>query len=122
MFTAAGAAFGLLAALALIAIGVGMQNPVLLTVAAVLLGTVAISWSLWVFWCGPSLCVRLAVLCWVFKLGFIAAIPVLAFSSSAVIVLVIIGYGTMAGLLVHGLRARHCTVPSARRPLTQIPI
>lgn len=122
MFTAAGAAFGLLAALALIALGTGMQNAAMITAAAVLLGTVAISWSLWVFWCAPSLCVRLAVLCWVFKRGFIAAIPVLVVSSSAIIVLVIVGYGATAGLLVHALRVRNCAAPSARRPLTQIPI
>jgi hypothetical protein len=76
-------------------------------------------WSLWLFWCAPSACVRLAVLCWVFKRAFIASlvfIPLAIVVPMAVaVVLVIIAYGSAAGILVHS------KVPSARLPLTQIP-
>ena len=121
IFTAAGSAMGLLAALALIAVGIGTRNVALLTAAAALIAVVGISWALWAYWCAPSTCVRLAVLCWVFKRGFIAALPVLAFSTNMVIVLVIVAYGAIAGILVDKLRAQGCAVPSARLPLTQIP-
>lgn len=122
LFTAAAAAMALLAALAAIAVGIGTQLPALLATGLGLVAVAAVAWALWVQWCGPSLCTRLAVLCWVLKRGFIAALPVLAFSTSAGIVLVAIGYGALAGILVHALRARNCPVPSARLPLTQIPI
>ncbi|HSS18989.1 MAG TPA: hypothetical protein VLL54_02845 [Pyrinomonadaceae bacterium] len=122
LFTAAAAAFALLAALACIAIGIGTQNPTSLATGIALLGASSLAWALWAYWCGPGLCVRLAVLCWVFKCGFLAAIPVLFFSTNMVIILVIIAYGSIAGLLVEKLRKHNCPVPSARQPLTQIPI
>jgi hypothetical protein len=122
LFTAAGAAFALLAALACIAIGIGTVNPTSLATGIALLGASSLAWALWAYWCGPSRCVRLAVLCWVFKCGFLAALPVLFFSINMTIILVIIAYGSIAGLLVQELRKHGCPVPSARQPLTQIPI
>ena len=116
------AAMALLAALACIAIGIGTQNAIVLETGLALLPVVAVAWALWMFWCGPSLCTRLAVLCWVFKRGFIAALPVLFFSTNNMIILVIVGYGSVGGILVQVLRERGCPVPSARLPLTQIPI
>ncbi|MEX0893609.1 MAG: hypothetical protein WEB88_15690 [Gemmatimonadota bacterium] len=46
----------------------------------------------------------------------------IAFSSSALILLLVIGYGATAGLLVEALEENGCPVPSARQPLTQLPI
>jgi hypothetical protein len=122
LFTAAAAAFALMAALACIAIGIGTQNSTSIATGIALLGASSLAWALWSYWCGPTRCVRLAVLCWVFKCGFLAALPVLFFSTNMVIILVIIAYGTIAGLLVQELRKYGCPVPSARQPLTQIPI
>lgn len=122
MFTAAGSAMGLLAASASFAIGVGTQNAALVAAALAIAGIAGLSWALWTYWCAPSICTRLGVLCWVFKRAFIAAIPVLAFSTDTMIILVLIGYGAIAGILVIRLRDLDCPVPSARQPLTQIPI
>ncbi len=122
LFTAAAAAFALMAALACLAIGIGTHDSTSIARGIALLGASSLAWALWSYWCGPTRCVRLAVLCWVFKCGFLAALPVLFFSTNMVIILVIIAYGTIAGLLVQELRKLGCPVPSARQPLTQIPI
>jgi hypothetical protein len=122
LFTAATAAFLLLAGLGLLALGIGTQNAASVAAGAGLIAAAGVAWALWEFWCGPTRCVRLGVLCWVFKRAFIVAIPVLFFSTAPMIVLVLIGYGSAAGLLVRALRASQCPVPSARLPLTQIPI
>ena len=57
-----------------------------------------------------------------FKRAFIGSVFVLPFSSNAAIVLILICYGSAAGSLVLALRSRSCPVPSARLPLTQLPI
>jgi hypothetical protein len=126
LFTAAAGAMMLLAALTMIATGVALVQPAVVAAGLALVAAAAIPWSLWLFWCQPSTCVRLAVLCWVFKRAFIAALPfiplALILSVATPILLVIIAYGSVAGILVDRLVRRGCQVPSARRSLTQIQI
>jgi len=106
----------------LIATGVGMQQFGLLVAAFVMIGTAGGLWALWMIVCSPDICTKLGVLCWVFKRAFIGSLFVLPLSSNAAVVLILIGYGSVAGLLVITLRNRGCSVPSARLPLTQLPI
>jgi hypothetical protein len=116
------AADTLLAALVLLAAGVGWQRPGFVTIATAGLVAAGIAWALWLLWCAPSSCTKPAVACWVFKRAFIGTLAVLVFSTSAGVVFFAIGYGAVAGCLVNALRAQGCLVPSARLPLTQIPI
>ena len=116
------AAGTLFAALVLIATGVGMQQFGLLVAAFVMIGTAGGLWALWMIVCSPDICTKLGVLCWVIKRAFIGSLFVLPLSSNAAVVLILIGYGSVAGLLVITLRNRGCSVPSARLPLTQLPI
>jgi hypothetical protein len=122
LFTAAAAAMALLAGLFNFALGVATQNGVLIDAGGLLLGVAAAAWALWDYWCDPDVCTRVGVLCWVFKRAFLAALPMIPFSTNMVILLVIIAYGSIAGLLVQWLQKRHCFVPAARGPLTQFPI
>lgn len=121
-WTAAGAAMGFIAALASLAIGIGTQNAPLIAAAIAIAALAGLSWALWTFWCERGFCARRIILCWVFKRAFIATLPVIAFSSSALIVLVLVGYGALAGILVNVLRERGCPVPSARSPFNHLPI
>jgi hypothetical protein len=116
------AAMALLAGLTLLGVGIALMDSVTTTAAVVLFGIAGLAWALWVFWCQPSTCVKLAVLCWVFKRAFIASIPILGFSISALSILVLIGYGAAAGILVDRLQRNRCPVPSALGPITQIPL
>jgi len=116
------AAGTLIAALLLIAAGIGMQQFGLIVAALVMIGIAGGLWALWIVFCSPDICTKLGVLCWAFKRAFIGSLFVLPLSSNASVVLVLIGYGSAAGLLVLALRNRDCTVPSARLPLTQLPI
>lgn len=116
------AAMTLLAGLTLLGVGIAVMNSATVTAAMVLLGVAGLAWALWIFWCQPSSCVRLAVLCWVFKRAFIASIPILGFTVSALSILVLIGYGAAAGILVDRLQRNRCPVPSALGPITQIPL
>lgn len=116
------AAMTLLAGLTLLGLGIALINSATTTAAVVLFGIAGLAWALWVFWCQPSSCVKLAVLCWVFKRAFIASIPILGFSISALSILVLIGYGAAAGILVDRLQRNRCAVPSALGPITQIPL
>jgi hypothetical protein len=112
----------LLAALSLIAYGVGTSNAGPVALGTGLLAPAGVAWALWRTWCQPSRCVRLGVLCWVFKRGFLLAIPVIPLSTNVAIILVLIAYGSVAGILVQELRRRGCSVPSARLQLSQLPI
>lgn len=122
LFTAAAAAYAMLAGLESFAIGIGTQDAALLAAGTALLAAAGLSWALWKYWCGPSSCVRIGLLCYVFKMALLGALPVIAFSTSASIILVIVAYGSIAGVLVTRLRALHCPVPSARLPITQLPL
>jgi len=121
-WTGVSAAMTLLAALVTLGIGIALMVPVTNAAAIVLFGIAAAAWALWAFWCGPGTCVRLAVLCWVFKRALILSIPTLGFTLSALVILLLVGYGSIAGILVDRLRRMGCPIPSALQPLTQIPL
>jgi hypothetical protein len=114
------AAEALLGALAAFALAIAIHSPVAWAAGVVALAIFAAAWALWLFWCGPDICTRTGVICWVFKRAFIASWAAIPFSTDALTLLVIMGYGSVAGLLVARLQAIHCTVPSSRRPITSI--
>jgi hypothetical protein len=121
----AGSAIMLVLALVTFAIGVATSSPATTAAAAAIAVAALVLWQLWVFFCHPSLCARLAVLCWTFKRAFIFSlvfVPLLpTLLVSVMIILVIISYGSIAGILVERLIRRGCRVPSGRLPITQIP-
>lgn len=124
-WTGVSSAMTLLAALTVFAIGIALMDAAMIATATALFAVAAAAWALWVFWCGPSWCVRMAVLCYVFKRAFIVSIPVLpilGFGISALSILVVIGYGAIAGILVDRLQRNGCPVPSALGSITQIPL
>jgi hypothetical protein len=122
----AGSAVMLVLGLVTFATGVAMSSPATIAWAAAVLGLALMLWQLWMFFCHPSLCTRLAVLCWAFKRAFIfslAFVPLLVpLWVSATIMLVIIAYGSIAGILVNLMMRRGCRIPSARLPITQVPV
>lgn len=121
-WSAASAAMTFLAALVTLGLAVALMNASLIAAAAALFAISAAAWALWKFWCAPSFCVQFGVLCWVFKRAFILSLPTLGFTHNAMTALLLIGYGAVAGILVHRLQKAGCPVPSARQPLTQLPI
>jgi hypothetical protein len=112
LFALAGLAFGIaLANAATINSSIGA-----IVFAAGLLGT-------WAALCPRSWCTKVGVMCWVFKWAFILSLLMLVFVTiNPLIILVVVTYGSIAGLLVSLLRANGCLVPSSRLFITQLPL
>ena len=109
-------------ALVLIAAGVSAASVATIAAGLVALAAAAGMRAFWEGWCVPPRCVFWGGVVWVYKWATLAALLLAIGYRSFAGWLVMIAYGIVTGWIALYLQRRHCRVPSARTPLSQLPL
>lgn len=84
-------------------------------------GALLATWAWWLP-CAPGRCLVLSAILWALKWSTIFGAAIAVLNKSIPALVLVLGYGAAAGMIVVLLRSLRCSVPSARTTLHQLPL
>lgn len=112
----------LLLAAATILIGIAFAIPAVTAAGGVIAAGAFAILAVWRTWCNVSYCKFRGALLWVMKRATLMAIVLSLVTASALMLMVAIACGVVAGMLTAQLRANRCALPDVTTPLNQLPL